>query len=92
MNPYKIALSKEAGETIANYKKSNLPAYKKTLKLIDELKEHPRTGTGHPEPLVGGNNITYSRTINKKDRLVYDIYDDIVTVLVISAKGHYKDK
>ena len=54
--------------------------------------EHPRTGTGHPEPLVGSNDVTYSRRITKKDRLVYDIYDNIVTVLVISAEGHYRDK
>ena len=75
-----------------NTKKSNIIAYKKVIKLVDELKKHPRTGTGHPEALVNGNNITYSRAINKKDRLVYDIYDEIVTVLIISAKGHYNDK
>ncbi|MBR5030014.1 MAG: type II toxin-antitoxin system YoeB family toxin, partial [Muribaculaceae bacterium] len=36
--------------------------------------------------------ISYSRRINKKDRLIYDIIDDIVTVLVITTKGHYGDK
>lgn len=89
---YKIAFSKKSIETITNYKKSNVVAYKKVLKLIEELKEHPRTGTGHPEALVGGNNVTYSRAINKKDRLVYDIYEQIVTVLIISANGHYSEK
>lgn len=89
---YQIAFSKKSVETIANYKKTNIAAYKKVIKLIEELKEHPRTGTGHPEALVGGNGITYSRSINKKDRLVYDIYDQMVTVLIISAKGHYNEK
>lgn len=89
---YSIAFPKKAVQAITDYKKANTNAYKKILKLIEELKEHPRTGTGHPEALVNGNNITYSRSINKKDRLVYDVYDDVVTVLVISAKGHYDDK
>lgn len=54
--------------------------------------EHPRTGTGRPEALSGGGNVCYSRRIDKKNRLVYDIYDEIVTVLVITAEGHYRDK
>lgn len=27
-----------------------------------------------------------------KDRLIYDVLDDIVKVLVLTAKGHYRDK
>ncbi|WP_295672350.1 type II toxin-antitoxin system YoeB family toxin [uncultured Mucilaginibacter sp.] len=34
----------------------------------------------------------WSRQINKKDRLVYRIEDNIVTVTIVSAKGHYGDK
>ena len=56
------------------------------------MRVHPREGTGHPEPLLRGNDITYSRHITKKDRLIYDIYDDVVKVLVLTAKGHYRDK
>ncbi|MDY4552352.1 MAG: type II toxin-antitoxin system YoeB family toxin [Parabacteroides sp.] len=54
--------------------------------------DHPRTGTGHPEALKGGNNITYSRHIMANDRIIYDIYDHIVTVLVVDIEGHYNDK
>ena len=32
------------------------------------------------------------REINKKDRLIYKVDEDIVTVFVISAMGHYSDK
>ena len=59
---------------------------------MPELAEHPRTGTGHPEPLISGNSVTFSRRISGKDRLIYDIYDDVVTVLILSMEGHYKDK
>jgi len=54
--------------------------------------EHPRTGTGHPEPLKSGNAITYSRRITASDRLIYDIYDERITVLVLDVEGHYNDK
>lgn len=89
---YNLDFTEVAKQSIAKYKRANQPAYRKVCKLLDELQEHPRTGTGHPEPLKGGNNITYSRTINKKDRLIYDIYDDIVTVLILTTEGHYNDK
>ncbi len=54
--------------------------------------EHPRTGLGHPEALVGGDGITYSRHIIAHDRIIYDIYDDIVRVFVIQLEEHYSDK
>ena len=37
-------------------------------------------------------DITYSRRISGKDRIIYDIYDDVLVVLIISVKGHYDDK
>ena len=89
---YQLEFSKEASRSIANFKRHNPAAFKKVTTLLEELMKHPRSGSGHPEPLFGSNNTTYSRHINKKDRLVYDIYDNIVTVLVISAEGHYADK
>lgn len=51
-----------------------------------------RTGIGHPEALVGGNDVTWSRRITADDRIIYDIYDDRITVLVIQAESHYNDK
>lgn len=89
---YKIEFDDEAKSVIAKFKKSNPQAYKKIVKLLEDIALHPRTGIGHPEPLKGGNGITYSRHIKGKDRIIYDIYDDIVTVLIVSAEGHYNDK
>ena len=89
---YAIRFSDGIEEIIEKYKKSNPIAYRKVSKLLIEIAEHPRTGTGHPEPLVSGNNIRYSRRISGKDRIVYDIFDDIVVVRVVSVGGHYGDK
>jgi toxin YoeB len=89
---YEIQYSDEASKALEKYKKSNPVSYQKVYRLIKELIEHPRVGTGHPKPLASGNDITYSRRISKKNRIIYDIYDDKVIVLIISVEGHYDDK
>lgn len=72
--------------------KSNPQLARKAYGILLELTEHPRTGIGHPEPLKGGNDITYSRRITAHDRIIYDIYDDRVEVYVLEIEGHYDDK
>ena len=89
---YKVTYTDDADRTIAKYKKSNPIAYKKFTKLLREIIEHPRTGTGHPEPLTKGNDVRYSRHISANDRIIYEIYDDIVVILIVSIGGHYSDK
>ena len=79
-------------KAVAKWKKSNPLLHRKFLNIVLELIEHPKTGIGHPEPLIGGNNIRWSRHLSAHDRIIYDIYDDIVTVLVIQVGGHYDDK
>ena len=92
MSLYTIDFTPIAIKTISKYKKSNPVQYKKLVKLLNELMEHPRTGLGHPEPLKAGNLTTYSRRISKNDRLIYDIYEEKVTVRVLTVEGHYDDK
>lgn len=89
---YVIDIAKDADKIIKKWKKSNPQLFKKYQKLFHELADHPRTGTGHPEPLIGGQDITYSRHITAHDRIIYEIYDNIVTVLNVEVEGHYKDK
>lgn len=89
---YEIEFTSNAKKTLEKYKRSNPIAFKKIIRFMPELEQHPRTGTGHPEPLKSGNSISYSRRITAHDRLIYDIHDDTVTVLVIEVEGHYKDK
>lgn len=89
---YSIDYSAEAQKIIKKWKKSNPDAFKKLYKILPELEQHPRTGTGHPEALKGGNDITWSRRVTAHDRIIYDIYDDVVTVLIVEVEGHYNDK
>ena len=89
---YKIAFSKQADKTLRKWKKSNPRLFKKATAVLMDIMQHPRTGIGHPEALVGGNDITYSRHITADDRIIYDIYDTRVSVLVIQMEEHYNDK
>lgn len=89
---YSIDISSATEKILKKWKKSNPVAFKKFGKLLPELEQHPRTGTGHPEPLVGGGDVTWSRHITKHDRMIYDIYDDTVSILIVELEGHYKDK
>ena len=90
--PYRLVFANTAQKQLKAYKKSNPIAFKKIVKLMPELEQHPRTGTGHPEPLKNGGGITYSRRITASDRLIYDILDNIVQVTILSVEGHYNDK
>ena len=90
---YRLIFSKTALEDIEKHKKSgDKPTLRKIEKLLNELMEHPKTGTGQPEMLKHELAGLYSRRINKKHRLVYSIKDQIVTVYVLSTWSHYGDK
>lgn len=64
----------------------------KIAALFEELCEHPTTGTGKVEQLRGDLEGYWSRRINKSSRLIYKIEETIITVFVVSLKGHYGDK
>lgn len=89
---YSIDFRRQAQEELFTLAKNEPKAFQKAQKLIEELKTHPRTGTGHPEPLSADRAGQWSRRISKKHRLVYEIRDMEVIVIVISAYGHYEDK
>lgn len=89
---YDIIYSPRAVEDLIKLQRNEPAAYKKVSKFIEELKEHPQTGTGHPEPLKGQPQNRWSRQITKKHRLVYRIFETEVHVDVLSAYGHYDDK
>ena len=90
---YQIEYTEQFIEDVQVHKKSGLKSILLKLNnLINELREHPTTGTGNPEPLIKDKKGQWSRRITSKHRLIYEINEDIITVIVISAWGHYGDK
>jgi toxin YoeB len=89
---YKIILSPKALEDASKLRFSEPKVFKKLSDFIEEIKVHPKTGTGHPEPLKGSPEGRWSRKLSKKHRLVYRIFEKEVYIDILSAYGHYDDK
>jgi toxin YoeB len=89
---YRIDFTKTARQEVAQFEKSDPQVFRKIEILLLELALHPYTGTGKPKQLGGDRTGQWSRRITQKHRLVYKVEEFRVTVLVLSAYGHYDDK
>ena len=89
---YNVDFTPDAQVDLVKLLKNEPKVYQKAIRFIAELAEHPKTGTGHPEPLKGKPENRWSRELTKKHRMVYRIFDTEVVVLVLSAYGHYDNK
>lgn len=93
MGKFRVEVTKIANQDIEKHKKSgNKTSIKNIAKILIDLTDNPYEGFGSPEPLKYEYSGFWSRKINQKDRLIYRVEEDIVTVFVISAIGHYSDK
>jgi len=68
----------------------NLSVQKKISKLISDIQLHPEKGIGKPEELKYELSGLWSREIDKKKRLIYEIKTNAIHIL--SMHGHYFDK
>jgi len=93
MGKFRVEVTKSANQDIEKHKKSgNKISIKNIAKILIDLSDNPYEGFGNPEPLKYEYSGFWSRKINQKDRLIYRVDDEVVTVFVISAMGHYSDK
>lgn len=60
---------------------------KRINRLIEESARDPGAGTGKPERLSGDLSGFWSRRIDQRHRLVYQVASD--ELIVISARYHY---
>lgn len=61
----------------------------KAKALVDLIKEDPFATPPSCEKLVGDLKGLYSRRINIKHRLVYQVYEDEKVIKIISLWTHY---
>ncbi|QTY26945.1 Txe/YoeB family addiction module toxin [Flavobacterium sp. CS20] len=92
MGKFEIILKPKAQKDFSRIEKSGQkPMIKKLEIIVDELSKHPKTGTGKPEKLKFELSGLWSRRLNKKDRLIYEIKEEpYKNVVIISALGHYE--
>lgn len=86
---YQIKYTKQAIREIPKLKDANLD--KKAKALIDILKENPFQNPPPYEKLVGDLQDLYSRRINIKHRLVYQVYTMQKEVKIVSMWTHYEN-
>ena len=85
---YSIVYTKKAAADIPNLKASGLEF--KARALIDIIRINPFQSPPPYEKLVGGMRGAYSRRINIKHRLAYEVNEESRTVKIISMWSHYE--
>ena len=84
---YNIVYTKKAINDISKLK--NVKLDKKTRALIEIIKENPYKTPPSYEKLMGDLTGAYSRRINIKHRLAYEVLEEEKIVKIISLWTHY---
>lgn len=78
----KITFSEDAWDEYLYWQSQDKRTLKKINELLKEIQRTPFSGKGEPERLRENRSGQWSRRINQKDRLVYEIADwEIMKVL-----------
>ncbi len=86
---YSIAYTKRALSDIQKLKAAKLDT--KAKALIEILREDPFHTPPSCEKLLGDLDGAFSRRINIKHRLVYEVDEEARTVKIISLWSHYEN-
>jgi toxin YoeB len=79
----------DADEDLSFWKKSgDKEIQKKISEILHSIIENPKTGIGKPEQLKHNLTGLWSRRINSKHRIIYEIIDN--KIIVHSLRGHYE--
>lgn len=84
---YEIVFTKQAQKDKKLLKQAGLD--KRAKALLDVIAENPFKNPPRYEKLVGDLAGYYSRRINVQHRLVYQVYEELKTVKVLSMWTHY---
>ena len=85
---YRIVYSKKSLKHVQNIKTANLE--KQIKELMNVLRENPFRNPPPYEKLQGELKGFYSRRINAKHRLVYQVYESEKTVKILRMWTHYE--
>lgn len=87
---YKFLILSKAEEHLSDFRKNDKSSYIKCFDLLRASVHDPRKGIGQPERLkYYAEKEIYSRRVNKKDRMVYEIFEEEQLLEIMSFKGHY---
>lgn len=84
----KISFTPSAWETYTFWQSQDKKTLKRINLLIKDCLRSPFEGLGKPEPLIGDLTGFWSRRIDDKNRLVYEVTESAITIL--SCRYHYE--
>ena len=84
------AFSDEAWEDYLYWQKESKKALKKINDLIKSIDRNGYNCEGKLEPLSGDLSGYYSIRVDKKNRIVFKIEDEIIKI--VQCGSHYRDK
>ncbi len=88
---YQIKTTDRFNADLDKLETKNKKLLRKVDNLLIDVKQHPRTGIGKVERLKHyAEREIYSRRIDREHRLVYEILEDEVVVILMTAFGHYE--
>lgn len=85
-----IQLTNHAVEDYRYWEKHDKKILKRIHALIENIAQTPFSGIGKPEPLKNNLAGFWSRRIDQKHRLVYEVFHDQITIH--GLRFHYSDK
>ena len=77
----------ESWEDYLYWQKTNKKTLERINALIKDISRNPFTGNGKPEPLKYKHKGFWSRRIDEKHRLIYQIKDD--EIRIAKCRFHY---
>ena len=90
IDKFVLILSKNAKKQIRTIEKDKKVLHK-LFAIFSELEVNPYSTTHKFEHLRHNLSGYCSKRLDHKNRVVYSVQDDIVTVEIVSILGHYED-
>lgn len=82
----KITFAEDAWEEYLYWQTQDKRTLRKINALLKSIQRAPFEGEGKPEPLSGELSGIWSRRINEKDRLVYEVSKDSIFSILLFSK------
>ncbi len=85
--PREILLTPTAQEDLEYWQNRNPKMVARIDALLEAILFNPEKGIGKPEKLKYELTGYWSRRINHKDRIIYQVFEDVIVVLQV--RDHY---
>jgi toxin YoeB len=83
-----VAFTPLAWEEYLYWQRTDAPVLRRIHELIKDIRRHPYSGIGKPEPLKHALRGYWSRRISSEHRLVYEISGH--EIIITQLRYHYR--